>query len=88
MSLQIKQLDLFHSTSKKAAGVPLGAMFLYTNALCMRIKPVAYMLNSSIVQEKLASGHIMYITFESGKCSFLKGDTLVEPVTGTLSWSR
>lgn len=88
MSLKIEQLDLFAPAEISASSILLGKLFLYSNSLCMRIKPVAYMLNSTIVQEKLSSGHIMYVSLEHGKCSWLKGNTPVEPVTGKLSWSK
>jgi hypothetical protein len=89
MSLSIKQLDLFTTTTYTAKQIKLGAMFLVVSGeLCMRIKPVAYLLNSSLIQDKLAQGYVMYVALESGKCSWLRGDAPVEPVTGTLSWSK
>lgn len=88
MTLKIKQLDLFSPTTTPASSIPAGSLFLYGNTICMRIKPVAYLLNSALIQDKLAKGYVMYVAIETGKCSWLKGEAVVEPIIGKLEWSK
>ena len=89
MSLKITQLDLFPANSlPHAASRAQGELFLYKNELYMRVKPVSWMLNSSIIQDKLSSGHIVVVWLETGKLGFMKGTEPVEPVTGKLEWSK
>lgn len=87
MTLQIKQLDLFPSTLQ-AKQLQMGQTFLFLNTVHMRTKPVSWMLNSSLIQDKITKGFIFATNLETGKFCTIDGAYLVEPVTGTLSWSK
>lgn len=46
----------------------------------MRVKPISYLLNSSLVQDKLASGHILVVGLENGSLYFIGGTEPVKKV--------
>lgn len=50
----------------------------------IRVKPVSYLLNSTLVQDKLASGFCIIVSMTSGTMYFAKGSELVVPVTSAV----
>lgn len=67
--------------------IPFGAIFLFDNTLFMRVKPVGWMLNSTIFQEKLGDGYAVVVNIETGQLKFLKGTEKVELTSSTISWN-
>lgn len=86
--MKITQLDLFDSPSVPASSVKMGDVFLFLNRVHIRTKPVSWMLNSTLIQDKLAKGFIFATDLETGKFSTIDGAFLVEPVKAILKWGR
>lgn len=51
------------------------------SAYYMRVKPVSYFLNSTMVQDKLAAGFVIVISLTTGTMYWIKGTELVLPVS-------
>lgn len=83
----IERLDTASKFTIPVSTLKIGELFLYNNTLFMRAKPVSWILNSSLVQDKLANGFIFAVDMEAGKIVCIKGTEKVEPVFGELKWS-
>lgn len=81
-------LPMMEPALPQACNVKTGECFLYQEELYMRVKPVSWILNSTIFQEKLAAGFIVCVWAKTGKLGFLKGTEQVQPVNSTVSWSK
>lgn len=86
--MKIEQLSLPLDSEVPASSIKCGELFLHFNSLCMRTKPVSWILNSTLIQDKLARGFIFFVNIETGKFGCMLGSESVESVTGKLTWSR
>lgn len=71
-TFQAKDLEICEVFMRK--GSTVGLYF-------MRVKPVSYILNSSLVQDKLAAGYVMAIGLENGTLYFIAGSEAIRKVT-------
>lgn len=88
MSMKIAQLDLFNDPVIFAKEIKMGDTFLFSNRICMRTKPVSWMLNSTLIQDKITRGFIFATDLESGKFCTIDRNFKVEKVSCTLQWRR
>lgn len=86
--MKIEQLSLPLKTVTTAKFIEMGTLFLISSDLYMRVKPVSWMLNSTLIQDKITRGYVFAVNMETGKLGTIEGSEIVEPVTGTLKWTR
>ena len=53
----------------------------------LRVRPVSYLLNSTLVSESLANGKVLIVNPENGSCFFITGDEEVVPMNTILGAS-
>lgn len=71
----------------KAKEIPFSSCFVpydRPTEVLMRVKPVSWMLNSSLVQDKLTQGYIFVVDMRKGNFGCLRGDTEVQYVEAEL----
>lgn len=67
--------------------ISIGRCFLHRQAVHIRLKPTSFLLNSSIIQDKLAVGWTVVANLEKGTVYLLSGDTGITPVNADVHWS-
>ena len=86
--MKIQQLDLFDPPTILASSTRMGEVFLFNSQLHIRTKPVSWMLNSTLIQDKITKGFIFATNLETGKFTTIPGTTAIEKVSATLQWSK
>lgn len=86
--MKILNLNLFTSPVAPVSSIKMGEVFLHLNRIYLRTKPVAWMLNSTLIQDKMASGYVFATDLETGKFTTLLGSQEVEVVNVTLTWKK
>ena len=87
--MKVKQSNIVGATTVPARTIASGDLFLSAaNMIFMRVKPTGYILNSTLICDKLNSGFIAAVNVEKGTLYFIQADEEVEPLTATLEWSR
>lgn len=73
-----------------ARAMGFGEVFIRNNDLSyyMRLRPVSYILNSSLVSEALSTGKVLVADLVTGGAFFIPGDDLVRSINCTLSIVR
>lgn len=75
MKTKVMQLDLFDSP--RARETKFGQCFLLSGHMYMRVKPINFMLNSTLVQDVLGRGDVFVVRLDNGRLSAMSGDTIV-----------
>ena len=74
--VSVMQLDLFDSPRANEAGI--GQCFKHNGRMYMRVKPVSFILNSTLVQDVLVRGDIFVVDLTVGNMRTMQGKTIVE----------
>lgn len=82
----IEQLEI-KLDNLTAAGIPFGHLFFYKGDIYMSVKPVSFLLNSTLVQENINAGKRFCVNLEKGTLHILPGNTVVEAVDAKLIWA-
>lgn len=65
-----------------------GQCAIYRNVIVMRVKPVNFLLNSSLIVDALNRHKVMVVNVEKGTCYLVEGDVSCTPIEATLQWSK
>ena len=74
--VSVMQLDLFDSP--RAKETKIGHCFKSGDSIYMRVKPINFILNSTLVQDVLVRGDIFVVNLSTGNMGAMKGATVVE----------
>ncbi len=86
--MKTKQLNIPGLNTILARQVSVGSIFMGSkNGIFMRVKPTGYLLNSTLICDKLNAGFICAVNMEKGTLYFIQGEEEVEPLEATLEWS-
>jgi hypothetical protein len=87
--MKTKQLNLPSLNTVKAREIYPGNLFLGSkDGIFMRVKPTGYLLNSTLICDKLNDGFICAVNMEKGTLYFIQAEEEVEPLEATLEWTR
>lgn len=71
-----------------AAEIKFGELFTSANRIYMRVKPVSFLLNSTLIQENINAGKVFCVDVEKGTLHIKPGNLPVEKVTAKLQWRK
>lgn len=71
-----------------AREIPFGEVFLYKGDVHMRVKPVSFLLNSTLVQENINAGKVFCVNMEKGTLHIIQGGYAVERIEANLTWRK
>lgn len=86
--MKIKQLDLFAPANLTAKQIKFGDLFLANNTIFMRVKPVNFLTNSTLLNDVINRGDIFAVNMEKGTLVCYTGNTEVEAVTAELQYKK
>jgi hypothetical protein len=73
----------FADSDSLAKNQAFGAVFgrKRRQAFYMRVKPVNYLLNSTLIVDKINSGDVLVVRLDTATVAFIDGNEIVIPVT-------
>lgn len=87
MTLQIDMFDL-SPTISVAADQPVNSTFIYRDKICLRVKPVNFLLNSTLLTDCINKNKVFVVNLEKGTLFVIEGNAMVEPIVSNLTLKR
>lgn len=72
----------------RIAEAKFGEPVLHGTDMLMRVKPVNFLCNSTVITDVLARGDVLVVNTDKGTCYAMAGDTPVKRVISKLLWSE
>lgn len=66
---------------------PFGEPVLCSTDMLMRVKPVNFLCNSTIINDMISKGNCLVVNTDKGTCYIVDGNKEVKRITSTLQWS-
>jgi Tfp pilus assembly ATPase PilU len=68
--------------------VVFGQAVLAAGKVLVRVKPVNYLCNSTIINEAISKGNVLVVDASKGTCYITDGSKPCKPLTSELIWSE
>lgn len=85
----LEQLEIqLDSPSPTLSEIKHGETFFFHGDIYLKVRPVSFILNSSLVAENLARGKSFCVNLETGTLHCFEGSREVERVNAKIQWSK
>lgn len=71
----------------KLSEAGFGEAILCGTDMLMRVKPVNFLCNSTIINDMISNGNCLVVNMDKGTCYIAEGSKLCKRIVATIHWS-